>query len=203
VTSIRSASLFVLIVMSAAVSVCGQSENQQGVLTINLTDTRGLQVSRGSLSIKSSQGKVVYATAAEGQAIVHLPYGRYSVEFKNEWSPPARRDVVIDKPECFLELASTFVPEGGNKPGSISIKVDPATSCTADGSLWTKLVGVYSQDVLERRIGPGGYALFEPVEGGSYVVIVVDGSKVRAALPVATTRQITTATIALSGCESK
>jgi hypothetical protein len=111
---------------------------------------------------------------------------------------------VIDKPESFIELASAFVPEGGNPPASISIKVDPATSCTADGSLWAKLVGVYSLDEMERRIVvPGGYALFEPVAAGSYVLIVVDGLRVRAALPIETTRPLVTATVKLSTCDSK
>jgi hypothetical protein len=180
------------------------AEPEKGTLTVNLTDTRGLKVSPGNLSIKSTQGKVVYSATADGQVIVHLAYGRYSVEFENAWSPRVSRDVVIDKPDSFVELASTFVPEGGNLPASISIKVDPATSCTADGSLWAKLVGVYSRDEMERRIVvPGGYALFEPVAGGSYVLIVVDGPKVRATLPIETTRQLASATIRLSGCDSK
>jgi hypothetical protein len=189
--------------MTAPVIAFGQAEHEQGALTINLTDRSGLKVSRGSLSIKSSEGRIVYTAAAEGQVVVHLPHGRYTVEFENEWSPVVRRDVVIDKQDCFVELASTFVPEGGNQAGSISIKVDPSTSCTVNGSLWAKLVGVYSQDAMERRISPVGYALFEPVEGGSYVVIVIDGSKVRATVPIITTRPITTATLTLSPCESK
>lgn len=189
--------------MTAAVGAIGQTEYKQGTLTVNLTDTRGLKMPPGTLSIKSSEGKVVFAAAAEGQAIAHLPYDRYTVEFESAWSSMVRREVVIDKPDCFLELASTFVPEGGNMPGSISIKIDQTRSCTADGFLWAKLVAVYSQDAMERRISPGGYALFEPVEAGSYVVIVVDGAKIRATLPLVTTREITTATLTLSACEPK
>ena len=193
---------FILIGVTA--TVLGQTGDEQGALTINLTDTNGLKVSPGSLAIKSSQGKVVFSTTTEGPVLVHLPYGRYSVQFDNAWSPRVSRDVVIDKPDSFVELASTFVPEGGNPPISISIKVDPAVSCTTDGSLWAKLVGVYSQDEMERRVVvPGGYALFEPLKSGSYVLIIVDGAKVRAALPIETTRLLTRVTASLSACQAK
>jgi hypothetical protein len=193
-----------LSVLSATVSAPAQTTGpEEGTLRINLTDTSGLKVSSGSLSIKSGEGKVVYSATADGP-VVQLPYGRYSVEFENPWSPRVSRDVVIDKPESFIELASTFVPEGGNTPVSISIKVDPAGSCTGEGSLWAKLVGVYSLDEMERRVVvPGGYALFEPVAAGSYVLIVVDGSKVRATLPIETTRPLVTAAVRLSACDSK
>jgi hypothetical protein len=182
----------------------GQTGDEQGALTINFTSTNGLKMPRGRLSIKSNQGKVVYEAPAEGQAIVHLPYGRYSVAFEADWFEPVRRVVVVDKPDNFVQLGAVFdAPETGPLHVSISVKVEPATSCTADGSLWAKLVGVYSQEEMERRVVvPGGYALFEPVVSGSYVLIVVDGAKVRATLPIETTRLLTTATVSLSACQA-
>ncbi len=194
----------VLMLVGVPSAASAQTANEQGALTINLTDTRGLKVASGTLTIKSKQGKVIYSATTEGPALVQLPYGRYSVEFENAWSPHVSREVVIDKPESFIELASTFVPEGGNPLVSISIKVDPVTSCTADGSLWAKLVGVYSLDEMEQRVTvPGGYALFEPVRGGSYVLMIVDGTKLRAILPVETTRQLMAVTARLSPCGAK
>jgi hypothetical protein len=184
-----------------AVALAQTTGPEQGALTINLNDTSGLRVAPGTLSIKSGQGVTIYSKMTEGPVFLHLPYGRYSVQFENQWSARVSREIVIDKADSFVELASTFVPEGGTLPISISIKVDPAASCTPNGLLWAKLVGVHSRDELERRIVlPGGYALFEPVTIGSYVLIVVDGSKVRATLPIETTRQLTTATVKLSAC---
>lgn len=194
-----------LSVLSGTGAVRAQTAgSERGALTISLNDTSGLKVAPGSLTIKSGQGTVVYSATTEGPVVVHLPYGRYSVEFENAWSPLVSRQVVIDKPDSFVELAPTFVPEGGGLRVSISIKVDPATSCTAGGMLWAKLVGVHSQEEMERRIVlPGGYALFEPLGIGSYVLIVVDGSKVRATVPIETTGKLTTAAVKLSGCDSK
>src|SRR5690242_17014175 len=83
----------------------------QGTLTISLNDTSGLKVAPGSLSIKSSQGAVVYSAMTDGPTVVHIPYGRYSVEFENTWSPRVSRQIVIDRPDSFVELAPTFVPE--------------------------------------------------------------------------------------------
>jgi hypothetical protein len=205
VTTIRSGVLFALIILRAttATAFAQNALNLQGTLTINLTDTRGLKLPRGKLSIKSNEGSIVYAAEVGGQAVIRLPYGRYTITFEADWFRPARRDVVVDGPECFVELAATFVPEGGSAPGSISIKVDPATSCASEGSLWAKLIGVYSQEVAERHVGSAGFALFEPVESGTYVVIVVDGQKIRAAFPVAMTIPNTVATIVLSPCGPK
>jgi hypothetical protein len=189
----------------AVATILGQeTKTGEAALTVNLIDTFGSKVSRGTLSIKSSEGGVVYSAEAQDQVVVHLPYGRYTMEFRANWYQTARREVLIDSPESFTVLAAIFVaPEENYTPGSISIKVDPAKTCGAEGSLWAKLVGVYTRDVLERHISPGGYALFEPVDRGVYVAIIVDGSKVRGTLPITTKGRITTATLNLSPCQSQ
>lgn len=203
-TRFGPASVIVLFIVGSSAIASGQdAAKDQSTLTINLTDSRGLKLPQGALSIRSSNGRTVYAAEAKDQAVVRLPYGRYSITFEANWYRPAHRDVVIDKPECFVELAAIFVPEEGNTPSSISIQVDPATSCTSGGSLWAKLVSVYSPDTMERRIGVAGFALFEPVEAGVYAVIVVDGSKVRNVSPVVTVSQVTKTTLKLSPCESE
>lgn len=196
--SSRSPVLLVLLVTTTAATVLAQAAHQEGAVTISLTYINGQKAS-GRLSIKSSENRVVYSGEAEGRVTIHLPFGIYHLEFESAWSPRVSRDMVVDKLDSFIELASTFVPEGGSQPAAISVKVDPAKSCTPDGALWAKLVGVYSTDTMERAISPGGYALFEPVEG-SYVLIVIDGPRVRATLPVETTRQITTVTVGLPPC---
>jgi hypothetical protein len=204
-TTTRSAGLLLVYTAIAAATILGQeTKTERGTLTIKLTDTFGSKVSRGILSIKSSGGGVAYSAEAQGQVAVQLPYGRYTVEFGTNWYQPSRRDVVIDSPDSFAELAAIFVvPEENYAPGSISIKIDPAKSCSAEGSLWAKLIGVYTQDIMERHVSSGGYALFEPVDRGAYIVIVVDGSNVRATSPIMTKGQITTASIALAACESR
>lgn len=193
-----------LIVLSWARVAPGQlSVTGQGVLALNFTDTRGLKITSGVLSIASSEGKLVYRSEVGSRAVVRLPYGRYEVTFDAESFRSAHRDVVIDKPECFVVMASAFVPEGKGPSGSISIKVEPAISCVGEGPLWAKLVGIFADVTEQREISTAGFALFDPVDAGAYVVIVVDGSRVRATLPISTTRMVTTATLDLSPCLSK
>jgi hypothetical protein len=203
-TAARCGSLLILSVLTTigAAEVLGQGE-QQGTLTINLTNTRGVNLLQGKLSVKSSNNRLVYEGEATGQVTVRLPYGRYVVTYEDRVFSSVEREVLIDKSDSFVELAAAFVPEGGTHPSSISIKVVPETSCLSDGFLWVKLVGVFSQDTAERRVSSRGYALFEPVEDGAYVIVVVDGTNVRATLPVVTTRQLVTATITLAPCTTK
>lgn len=197
----RTAVVFSVVLVSLAGRTAGQAETETGTLTVNLSDTQGKGIPGGRLIITSSQGRTVYSENVIGSLTVRLPYGHYSVKFNSDWYTVVTGDVAIDKPQCFLELASTFVPEGGNTPKSVSIKVSPTASCTGDGVLWAKLVGVYSPKVMERSVGNGGYALFEPLEEGVYVVIIVDGANVRATLPLATKGLVTVVNIKLSPCE--
>ena len=183
--------------------LCQRGKAEEGTLTVSIMDSFGSKVGRGMLSIESSGGAVVYSREVQSQAVVRLPYGRYRIEFTANWYQPARRDIVIDSAESFAALAAVFVAQEENyTPGSISIKVDPAKSCTAEGYLWAKLVGIYTQEAVERHISSRGYALFEPVDRGSYLAIIVDGSKVRATLPIVTKGQITVSTLSLPPCQS-
>jgi hypothetical protein len=206
-TSVRSAVLFwVSAAIITAPVRCQEAKADEGTLTVDITDTFGSRVPSGMLSVRSTGGEVVYTAEVQSQAVVHLAYGRYTIEFRSNWYQPARRDVVINSAESFAELGAVFVAQEENyTPGSISIKVDPAKSCSAKGgaSLWAKLVGVYTRYAEERHISPRGHALFEPVDRGKYLVIVIDGSRVRAALPVVTKGQVTVANVSLPPCESE
>jgi hypothetical protein len=207
VTSVRRAVLFwVSAAIIAVPARCQEAKSDEGTLTVDITDTFGSRVPPGMLSVRSAGGEIVSSAEVQSQAVVRLAYGRYTIEFRSNWYQPARRDVVINSAESFAELGAVFVaPEENYAPGSISVKVDPANSCSAKGgaSLRAKLVGVYTQYTEERHISPRGFALFEPVDRGTYLVIVVEGSKVRAARPVVAKGQVTVATVSIPPCESE
>jgi hypothetical protein len=141
-TTISSPGLLLLGVFIAVATILGQeTKADQGTLTSNLTDTFGSKVSRGILSIKSSDGGLVYSREAQDQAVVHLPYGRYTIAFQTNWDKSSRRDVVIDSPDSFADLAViSLLPEENYTASSISIKIEPVKSCAADGHLWAKLI---------------------------------------------------------------
>ena len=85
---------------------------------------------------------------------------------------------------------------------SVSIRVASAKSCVDSGMLWAKLSGVFSDYAAERQISPAGFVLFEPVEPGTYLVMIVDGQHVRAVQPLKTMGKISVINIALPPCDS-
>jgi hypothetical protein len=140
------------------------------------------------------------------EAVVDLAYGDYTVSFTSKFLADAHRKVTVDRQDCFVVLATDMdevVLDVPHEPVSVSVRVQPPDSCAPAGLLWTKLVGVYSTYLGERRVAPGGFALFEPVQPGSYVVMVVDGQKVRAMQTVKTFGSVTVVNIPLGHCGEK
>lgn len=181
--------------------------HKEGRLTVYLTTAFGGEISGGQLSIKDDGGALVYSHDmydVKGLATVTLPYGTYSVSYNGPLWLPAQRNVVVDQSVCFLVLA---LPWGGmelgmpQEPTAISLKVRPQGSCTAGGVLWAKLVDTRSDYARERRIEWNGGALFDSLDYGDYVVVVVDGKQVRGLQHISPTGPVSLLEIALSGCE--
>ena len=176
----------------------------EGKLTIQLVSTYGRKLSGGNLSIHSETGTLVFSTAIQSQTIVKVPYGGYVVTFKSEFLKSVSRRVQVDRPDVFVVLATNMaeiVLDGRNEPVSVSIRAVPPSSCIPGGFLWAKLIGVYSDYATERPLGSAGYALFEPLEVGTYIIIVIDGREIRALQPVETRGPITVVNLALSACK--
>lgn len=184
----------------------GQSEGvKQGALTVYIVSTNGGELPAGRLGIESTRGRSVYSSPITGQITTRLPYGDYVASFRSEFLKPVRREVTIDQEDTFLVLATNmegFVLDIPHDAVSISVRAQPSGVCTPGGFLWAKLTGVFSDYTAERKISPGGYVLFEPVEVGTYVVMVVDGQTVRATQALKTWGQVTTVNVALPDCNS-
>jgi hypothetical protein len=183
----------------------GQSEDKQfGSLSVHITSFSGDPLPPGQLSIHYKTGELLYSAGAKGPTTARLPYGDYVVSFAAEFLRPVRRKVTIDRPDCFLVLATDMASvdlDIPHDPVSVSIRIRPNGSCTPGSIFWAKLVGVFSDRVTERRIGPGGFALFEPVGPGAYIVIIVDGQRIRAMQSLTTWGPVTTVEIPLSACK--
>jgi hypothetical protein len=194
-----------LVVASAVCSVSGQSDDgRHGTLHVYLVSHLGGKLSTGTLSIRSKEGALLYTTNARGEVRTRLPYGDYIVSFMSEFLQPVSRAVTVESPDCFMVLASgmaRIVLDGRNDPVSVSLKVQNPSGCTTGGFLWAKLTGVFSDYSTERKVSTHGFALFEPVEVGAYVVMVIDGEQVRALQPVKTWGQVTNVEISLTPCK--
>jgi hypothetical protein len=194
----------VLLTLIVAGSYGQTVEEKKGTLIVNLMDNLGERLPAGRLSIVSSQGSTAYSSEVARSASVPLPYGRYTVSFETGFFQPVRREVVIDQPECFIILAAhmdRIVLDTPHDPVKVSLRVIPSASCSSDGFLWAKLVGVFSEYAAERRFLSAGFALFEPVEVGTYLVMVLDGRNVRATKVFKTDRRVTVVELPLSPCE--
>src|SRR5579884_1552963 len=184
---------------------CQSEPAQTGKLTIHMTSFLGGKLPKGQLSIYSNKRELIYSATVEDEAATRLPYGDYTVEFKSGFLQPVSRKIAIHRPDCFVVLATDMehvVLDMPNDPVSVSIKVTSAKSCVAGGLLWAKLAGVFSDYAAERPISSGGFALFEPVEPGAYVVIIVDGQHVRVVQAVTTKGKVTVINLALPACDS-
>jgi hypothetical protein len=201
---------YFMLLMTCSSSLIGQPGDRAGgrlaTVTIHLTTTSGDKQLGGELSVYSRDGARVYSTTTASEVSISLPYGEYAVTFTSEFLRPVRRPVKVDRPDCFVVLATSMGPEVLDIPikaVSVSLKVTPSESCTPGGSMWAKLVGVYADYATEQRISSRGYALFEPLEMGTYLAVIVDGKQVRATQPIVTWGPITVVNLSLPACENQ
>jgi hypothetical protein len=198
-TLVKACLVFILICESD-----GQTQEKKGTLTISVTDNRGARIPAGRLSISSPDGSIKYSSEFQNLGAISLPYGRYIVSFKTDFFQMVSREVLINQPECFMALAAHMdrvVLDIPHDPISVSVRIKPEASCSPGGFLWAKIIGIFSDYEAERRFGPSGFALFEPVEFGKYQIIVIDGTSVRASSSFETGSSVTAIDLPLSPCK--
>ena len=189
----------------SSVKAWGQSKTESGNLTIYLRSfSGGMLPASGVLSIYAEDGSLSYSTSTRFEANTRLAYGIYVAKFESTFLLPVSRKIVINRPDCFAVLASAMVDlelTGKRTTVSIGIGVQPSDSCRASGKLWIKLTGVVSEFSAESPVSPRGFALFESLEIGKYIVAVVDGERIRALQAVDTDGPTTVVKLNLSACE--
>jgi len=195
-------SLWMLMTALGAQLIGEPSENKLSDLTINIVTLAGRSTYRGTLTIRNEKGMAVYADEAKDKLEIRVPYGSYTVTFKLHLKQTVRQ-ININEPRVFVLLG---VPDEDvifghpTTPTSITVAIRPSTSCTSNGELWAKLVAVFSGYSVEKKVD-GPYALFESVEHGTYLVIILDGEKIRTVQPVATLGKLTSVKLELSSCK--
>jgi hypothetical protein len=181
----------------------GQNQTtDHGRLSIKLLDYSGREVS-ATLSIASADTRVIFQQNVKGGATTDVPYGSYLISLSDDFLLPAKREVNVDHPETFVTLVTRineFNDLGLGAPTSVSIRLQPAKSCSADGYIWVKMVGVYADFSAERKVSPGGFALFEPIYYGQYLLLVLDGGRVRTTQILDPKGKVTTIDIRLPDC---
>jgi hypothetical protein len=76
-------------------------------------------------------------------------------------------------------LRASRVP-GRAKPVTIRSRVQPATTCGNSKSLWAKLVGIYSDYSETKKIGSDGIVLFQDIDDGLYMLMILEDNRLRA-----------------------
>jgi hypothetical protein len=191
--------------LAVSVSSFGQKDPpQSSSVTFEFVDNRGGAPLSGRFVIDSSNGRVYDAKVTQ-EVTVRLPYGKYLILYEDAIYSPVSREVKVDQPEAFFvvsEPLNNFVSDvTDGTPSAISVRVQPIKTCSPGGALWAKLVGVYSVYSAERKIGPNGFALFDGIDDGQYLLMIVDGTQIRATQPVRTDRKVTTVSVTPQDCK--
>jgi hypothetical protein len=158
----------------------------------------------GRFVLDSSNGRL-HDGKVTGELTLSLPYGKYLAFYQDTIYSPVSREVIVDQPEALFVLTeplrNVVSDFSSPDPSAIGVRVQPVKPCTPGRSLWAKLVGVYSTYSAERKIGPNGSALFDELDDGSYVLMIVDGTQTRAVQLVNADRRITTVSITPQDCK--
>ena len=192
-----------LVTVAMGANLAAQADQPKiSVVTFEFVDTIGQPLS-GRFVLDSPNGRL-HDRKVTGELTLSLPYGKYLALYQDNFFSPVSREVIVDQPEALFVLSeplSNFVSDTSSpEPFAISVRVQPVKPCATGTSLWAKLVGVYSTYSAERKIGPGGFALFDQIDDGSYVLMILDGTRTRAIQLVKTDRKVTTVSITLRDC---
>lgn len=194
----------ILLCVAVALGRAQSSNEEVGALTVQMKTLLGGKLPPSHVRIRSKSGELISSVEATNEIKIVLPYGAYVVTVEGTFLETASREVVVNRPNCFLVLATDmarFVLDTEMKPVAVSVQAIPHESCDAHERLWAKLVGVYGDYSAEEPIGLHGFALFEPLQVGIYVLMIAEGGRVRAVMPVTTKGPVTTVKAQLSPCE--
>ena len=192
--------------LAMSLSLAGQSEPPKvSVVTFEFVASTGEEPLSGRFILDSSNGRV-HDGKVTGELTLRLPYGKYLALYQGDFFSPVSREVTVDQPEVLFVLSEPLRNFAGIdmpplEPLAISVRVQPAKPCAPGTSLWVKLIGVYSTYSAERKIGPNGFALFDTIDDGPYVLMIVDGTQVRALQVVKADRKVTTVSITPQDCK--
>jgi hypothetical protein len=197
---------FAVAILAMSASLAGQSEPPKvSVVTFEFVASIGGEPLSGRFVLDSSNGRI-HDGKVTGELTLSLPYGKYLALYQDNFFAPISREVIVDRPEALFVLSEplknfTGIDTPPSDPFAISVRVQPAKPCAPGTSLWVELVGVYSTYSAERKIGPNGFALFDAIDDGSYVLMILDGTQTRATQLVKTDRKVTTVSITPQDCK--
>ena len=152
------------------------STGQRGAVTLYVTDYYGGRISKGIVKIDSPAGLIL---SRDGE-VKSLAFGTYRLTAVVPGFDPFQADVVIDQPEQVVLIAMRL--------GQIE---GPPVSCGAEGKLPSGLKGgrvrfapVFSSEVRDVPIRPGGVFEAVALECGLYTVTAVSGKEIAGSLTI-------------------
>jgi hypothetical protein len=176
----------------------------EGTLELRFVTVFGDAVSPGRITIRKADGSpVITAVSSQQLGPQKLPYGSYEITFESRDWTTKKTIVKIDRAKVLVTLAieMNVSLDFGEIDLAVSVRIQPPASCTQDGVIYAKLVGAFSDFVMETKLSSRGLGLLEPIPPGKYALIVTDGPKVRAAVPVEMTGPVTVVDVQLKVCQ--
>lgn len=192
--------LLLLGLLPQLVPLATTDENAKVTLWVKYLD--GRVIKDGRVRIRSDKGQVILDKVIDNSAEVKLPYGRYEVTLNSFFTYETTRTIVVGKPEVLVILAgSTRLEDTPKWKTSVLVETTPSKKCHSD-VFWVKLVSTYSDYSAEQVLSLWGNALFEQIEYGAYIAIVIDGTEIRGAKAFSTRGPETKIRVELSPCQN-
>jgi len=198
-------SFAIALVLTSGLGAQASAENS-GALTVRVINGYGNDVPSGWLTVTAGDGAIAHEGLFSNLETFRLRYGDYTIKFVSQFFHPPPRTVEIKASEQTVVIAAEMDPleaSPNQDVFSMSLRLSPPVSCSTGRFLWAKVVGVFFDYSEDRRVGPNGFSLFEPLRPGKYVVIVSDSGDLRAVKEFSTTSPITTLNVDLVPCKNK
>lgn len=173
-------SLLICLFGQSLAALGGETPSAQ--LNVHLVTMQGEPTGVAHLKIRDSAHRQVHDGTIASYVSLSLPVGEYEAELYGEFISTSRRSLYLPAEGALLVIGVNFLgleQGGAEHRSSLTIHVLKPSSCVSGGRLWTRIVGAFDQQSAERLITPSGYALFDQLSSGLYILAVFDDGRVR------------------------
>ncbi len=123
-----------------------------------------------------------YAKQFRNNRASGIPYGTYQIKLHQDGFYSAVRRIVVYQPEVWVVMGLEVGMEGGPRVHTIIADIRPLPSATEE--VWVRLVGVFTDTIIDSKVRSSGTVLLAHVPVGHHVLIIRVGTRILATKPV-------------------
>jgi hypothetical protein len=148
-------------------------------LHVTIVDAFGAEV-RGSVrvGIYEDDGLIAEATGASPRVLNAVPYGRYRLEIMCTGFRMVSRTITVSERNQALRVGLELAKVGDPQESGLVLS-GTVVPCLREPSMWVKVVGVFTDEAAETKVGTDCGFRIPDLAGGRYVGFLVDGEAVK------------------------